>query len=161
MLIVLHAISLMTTHCLINSLYTQLYSWLAWPLKTAFYGSVYDSFVCFPTRNKITHLVGASPTLEGTWYGGSCAKNHSKKQDCNTLLQFSMVVHVQTNTINLTGTSIQVLSTVVRVIVNNKLSLLILYIWLVGSFVLQAITSSVYWPFIFCWYSCSCQPCHE
>ena len=105
---------------------------------------MYDLFVCFPTGIKITHLIGASPTLEGTWYGGSCAKNHSKKQDCNTLLQLSMVVHVQTNTINLMDTSIQVLSTVVRVTVNNELSLLMLHIWLVGSFVSQVITSSVY-----------------
>ena len=30
-----------------------------------------------------------------------CAKNHGEKQNCNTLLQFGTVVHVQTNTINL------------------------------------------------------------
>ena len=94
----------------------------------------------------------ASPTLVGTWYGGSCAKNCDEKWDYSTLQQFCTVVHVQTNTINLQilpyNCWVQlfvswwitnliywcfIFGMVVRVMESNELSLLMLHVWYGGS----------------------------
>ena len=58
-------------------------------------------------------------------------KNHDKKQDCNTLLQFGTVVHVHTYN-EFTDTSVQVLR-------NIRLHLLTLYIRLVWWTMLRCI----------------------
>ena len=89
--------------------------------------------------NFLLRWAWASPTLVGTWNGGSCSKNCSEKWDYNTLLQFGTVVYVQTNMINLRILPYKCwvrlfVSRWVRVTDNNELSLLTLHISLLRSF---------------------------
>ena len=79
------------------------------------------------------------------WYSGSCTNKHNKLTD-TSIQVLSKVVHVTVN-----NNWCSIFGTVVCVTESHELSLLTLHIWLVGSFVSWTITSWVYWRFIFRW----------